>query len=208
MSQAPTVTAAFKQQTDEQLARAAITDPDAFAVLMHRYEAKLLRYIRRLGVALNDLEDVLQEAFLRMYKHLTSFNPSLSFSAWAYRITHNQAVSWLRKHKKPEQQSTVSLDQETEDGLKLLDRLESENSIEQDAQRADLALNVRKAVYALPQKYKDVLVLYYLESKTYDEISDILKKPSGTVATHVRRAKSKLLDACRQQGIQKEDLTL
>ncbi|MCA9375890.1 MAG: RNA polymerase sigma factor [Candidatus Doudnabacteria bacterium] len=187
-------------RSDEQVAKEALADRESFGVLMERYEARLLRYIRRLGVAQDDADDVLQESFLRMYKGLASFDPTLPFSSWAYRITHNQAVSWMRKHKRPERQ-TVPLDQENEDGLRLLDLLASDEDIAGDTERKEHAEAIRETIQQLPLKYREVLVLRHLEEYSYEEIGDILKKPKGTVATQIRRARQRLEKELRASGL-------
>ena len=84
--------------SDEELVRKTLDDKRFFAVLVDRYEAKLRRYITRLGVRdPEDQLDVLQEIFLKTYRNLNGFDTSLQFSSWIYRIAHNEAVSWYRK---------------------------------------------------------------------------------------------------------------
>ena len=82
---------------DEQIVKEALLDQERFALLIERYEAKLLRYLERLGIAAReDREDVLQNSFIKAYRNLNSFDLSLSFSSWMYRITHNEAMSFFR----------------------------------------------------------------------------------------------------------------
>ena len=177
------------QQTDEQLAVASLKDKNKFEELVNRYEKKLSRYIRRLtNLNIQAVEDILQEAFIKIYKNLNNFDPTLSFSSWAYRIAHNEALNYIRKHRNKE---CAPLENEDEDVASLIDILESDTNIEAEAAQKEIGEKVRTAINKMPKKYRDVIILYYLEEKDYAEISDILKKPMGTVATLLNRAKSK-----------------
>lgn len=179
---------AHHDKTDAQLVALALEDQDAFVPLVDRYEQKLMRYVQRFtGLGQQCAEDVLQEVFLKIYRNLNDFDPDLSFSSWAYRIAHNEAVNYLRKHRAKE---TAALETEDEDVVSLLDVLEADASVADEAARKELQHNVRKALLELSPKYREVLVLRYLEDKDYNEISDILKKPQGTVATLLNRAKA------------------
>lgn len=177
--------------TDEQVVRRALADKDEFGVLIGRYEEKLSRYLARLGLASReDREDVLQNAFIKAYRNLNSFDPALSFSSWMYRIAHNEAMSFFRaKAARP----AVSLG---EDGDKLLLEIRDESADTQAA--ADLRLSsveLAKALATLSPKYRDVLALRYFEERSYTEMSDILELPVGTVSTLIHRAKSALKKA-------------
>ena len=175
--------------TDEQLAIASLKDKNKFAQLVQRYEQKLSRYIRRLtNLNTQCVEDVLQEAFIKIYKNLNNFDPTLSFSSWAYRITHNEALNYIRKHKNKE---IAPLETDDKDTVSLIDLLESDTNIEAEVAQKEIAEKIRLVIKKLPKKYRDVIILYYLEQKDYLEISDILKKPMGTIATLLNRAKSK-----------------
>lgn len=174
--------------TDEEIARRALEDKEAFGLLIERYEAKLLRYCERLGVAIReDREDILQNAFVKAYKNLNSFDPTLAFSSWMYRIVHNETMSFFRfKHARPQ----VTLD---EDGEALIIELRDPQA--DTAAVAELRLSrkeLEKALAELDPKYRDALVLRFFEERSYAEMSDILKLPIGTVSTLLHRAKRAL----------------
>ena len=171
-------------KTDEELAAMALQSPDCFGCLAERYEAKLMRYIRRIsGVSQEDAEDILQEIFIKVYRNLRSFNQSLKFSSWIYRIAHNQVVSSWRKTKSRPQVLKFEAD---DDFLKFI---ASDVDLAGDTERRFAAEDVRKIINRLDEKYREVLVLKFLEGKDYREISDILRRPLGTVATLINRAK-------------------
>ena len=177
--------------TDEQIVRRALADKEEFGTLIKRYEAKLARYLSRLGLSLpEDREDVLQNAFLKAYKNLNDFDPELSFSSWMYRITHNEAMSFFRAKKA---RPTVTLDEE---GLNLLTELKDERA--DASNEAELRLSsteLAKALATIDPKYRDILALRYFEDRSYTEISDILQVPVGTVSTLIHRAKRVVREA-------------
>jgi len=116
------------QLTDEQLALLSINDHASFGVLMRRYEEKLLRYAKRLVYKKEDAEDVLQEAFLKIYLNLNDFKKEARFSPWAYRIVHNEAISFLRRGKAP-------INLEEEDWNKIKSDLDLVSTVEQTINR-------------------------------------------------------------------------
>lgn len=173
--------------SDENLAARCPKSPDFFACLMERYEGRLMRYIYRVtNVSREEAEDILQESFIKAYTNLNEFDTSLKFSSWMYRIVYHQVVSTYRKNKARPQGNTLDMDDDA------LTRIVSDENIVKDIERKQIAEGVRRALDMLDEKYREALVLFYLEEKDYREISDILQKPMGTVATLLSRAKKKL----------------
>jgi len=171
--------------TDEKLVTLALADDRYFEILVERYEAKLQRYIMRfINCNTQDAQDIVQESFINAYRNLNGFDTGLKFSSWLYRIAHNQAVSHVRRVAiRP----TVILEDEK------LEALASEINVENELHRKMDDALLREAVNRLDAKYKDVIVLRYFEDKNYEEISDILRKPSGSVSSLITRAKRLLL---------------
>ncbi len=173
--------------SDEQLAGMVLKNSQAFVMLVKRYESRLLGYIRRIsGVQIEDAEDILQEAFLDAYRHIADFDASLKFSSWIYRIVHNKTISAYRKRRK--QLRDVSIDDED---TGLMHVLAEERGADRETEEALTTDQIKKILESLPERDRTVLVLVYLEEKTYREISDILRVPENTVATWIRRAKQK-----------------
>ncbi|MFA5942420.1 MAG: sigma-70 family RNA polymerase sigma factor [Candidatus Paceibacterota bacterium] len=174
--------------SDEEVVCRALLDKEAFAVLISRYEAKLLRYLERLGVGVReDREDVLQNVFVKAYKNLNGFDVTLSFSSWVYRIAHNEAMSFFRARRaRPQviltEASAILLTELKDDG--------ADTSLVAEARisREELARAFKK----LPQVYQDVLTLRFFEDRSYTEMSDILEMPVGTISTLLHRAKRAL----------------
>jgi len=163
---------------------------------MQRYEGRLLAYINRIiNVSNGEAEDILQEVFIKTYQNLNGFDLNLKFSTWVYCITYNQVISFFRKNKK----HTTNLTDKDSEAL-ILNIADELNLKQAVAQKIDAKL-IREAISDLDSKYRDVLVLKFLEDKDYNEISDIIKKPVATVGTLINRAKNKIKEALKQYDL-------
>lgn len=189
--------ATLAETSDEALVAKALAEAEYYGILMERYEPALMRYLRRLGVHnREDQQDVLQEVFIKAYRNLNSFDQSLKFSSWLYRIAHNEAVSWYRKQSvRPE----GHLIDDSETAL-----LFTAAELNTDAAtRARLnAEELERVLAKLPEKYREVIILRFFEHKEYDEISDILRIPVGTVGTLLHRGKTRLREALRDEHVE------
>ena len=184
-------------KTDEQIVVLTLKNQDYYLCLMKRYEAKLLNYILKISdINREDAEDILQEVFIKAYQNLNDFDLNFKFSNWIYSIAHNATISAFRKKKVRPQ--TVSWEDKDLNNI-LESTLEAENTSLQKLTYKQIL----KIINQLPLKYKDVLILKFIEGKDYREISDILHKPMGTIATLINRAKKSL-----KQELKKEDVKL
>ncbi|MEI8186144.1 MAG: sigma-70 family RNA polymerase sigma factor [Chlorobiaceae bacterium] len=176
-----------QQFTDQDLVAQTLVNKQAFAAIVRRYEAPLLRYINRLGCRdTAAAQDLLQEIFIKTYVHLNDYDHSLQFSSWIYRIAHNEIISSFRKEKNGpgvlEREGDLFLFEKVVDDLDLTD---------QDGQKHSSA-EIQAAVDRLDPRSREIIVLKFFEEKRYEEISDILQIPEGTVATMINRAKKKI----------------
>jgi RNA polymerase sigma-70 factor (ECF subfamily) len=186
----------LKAKTDEELVRLTLKDREIFGVLMKRYEARLKRYIRRISnCRAEEAEDVLQDAFIKAYQNLNSFDHGQKFSSWMYRIARNQVISNYRKIRSRAEGHSEPAD---EDALRTL---ASKLDVRKEMEEGEARAAVSRVLNAMDVKYRDVLVLKYLEEKDYREMSDILKKPMGTVATLLFRAKKKFREQAEKMGV-------
>ncbi len=177
----------YIDKTDEELTQMVLTDAQAFVQLIRRYESRLLAYIRRIsGFSIEDAEDILQESFMDAYRNIATFNSSLKFSSWIYRIVHNRTISVYRKRRK--EMGDFSIDDENEGLSRILSARDDTSKLADQFLTTEL---IKKILRNLSERDRTVLILAYMEEKTYDEISDILRVPAGTVATWIRRAKIK-----------------
>ncbi len=183
--------------SDAEVVRMTLKDPNQYGLLVERYEAKLQRYIARLGVRVHDDQlDVLQEIFIKAYRNLNSFDTSLSFSSWIYRIAHNEAISFYRKKNVRPEGHLVA------DGDEVLSFISS--SLDAADLKFDKTINaeeVNKALGLIDEKYREPLVLRFFEHKEYDEISDILQIPIGSVGTLIHRGKKQLATVLNKDAL-------
>jgi len=154
-----------------------------FYLLTKKYKNKLKRYIKHISFFNEEeVEDILQDIFLKVYKNLNSFDSSLKFSSWIYRIAHNETVDKIRKNKN--RTRDVSIDNED---IKII--LKSNENIEDNLINKDNIEKIKKIIMGLPESYREVLILRYMEERSYEEIMDILKKPKGTIAALLNKGR-------------------
>lgn len=172
-------------QSDEAVARSVQQgNIDAFGILVDRYEAKLKRYGRKFLARPEDIEDIVQDVFIKSYEHIQSFNTTMRFSPWIYRIAHNTFVNELKRKSK---YGLSVLDPDV-----ILPLISAEETADSDTLDAELRGEVSMLVDSLPAKYREVVVLHNLEGLSYQEISDILQISITTVGVRMTRARTKL----------------
>lgn len=182
--------------SDTELVKLTLESQDNFLYLVDRYKGKLLSYIRRLtNVNDDDAEDILQDVFIKVYLNLNDFNADLKFSSWIYRITHNQVISSHRKLKARPEGYAVNIDDQA-----ALD-LAADIDIAAGTDLNIMKQNISRILSGLDEKYRDILVLKFLEEKSYQEISDIIRKPAGTVASMINKAKQEFRKEMAKQKI-------
>ena len=174
----------FSKYSDEQLAALSVEEEVAFSTLVDRYEERLRRYVHRISAfGEEEVEEILQDTFLAVWKNIRGFDERVKFSSWVYRIAHNQTISLFRKFKTRGQDRAVELTPE-------LYLPTSEDFVDSFDNRIDAAM-IQTALQELPTKYREVLVLRFFEDLSYDEMADILKCSIETVSTLVARARKK-----------------
>lgn len=160
-------------------------DKEQYSELIKRYQQKLAHYLRKFIHNPDELEDVLQATFIKAYENLFGFDASKRFSPWIYRIAHNEAINYLKKTNK----GGIALDDVE---YRLFDEsIDLPSSI-------DLGLlkpKIEAALAAMKAKYRETLILYFFEQRSYEEISDILHIPTSTVGTLLLRGKKMLKNA-------------
>lgn len=172
--------------TDEELAVLVRTNAEYLGEIITRYESKLSAYIRRKSYATqSDIEDILQNIFIKVYTNINGFDSGLSFSAWIYRIARNETIDWYRKNG-----TNVPVSLDVDDSV--IQTLSSELHADDRAHTSERAQTLRSAINQLSTDYQEILELRYFEEKSYDEIADILMIPPGTVAIRISRAKKQL----------------
>lgn len=173
-----------KDKTDEELVALTLKDQNFLVCLTRKYEKKLLSYILRISnVPKEEAEDILQDVFVKVYYNLNSFDKELKFSSWIYRITHNQVISNFRKTKARAEMITSDIRDE------IINNIASEFNVKEEIDYKIFREKIKRLLNNIDNKYKEVLILYFLEEKSGQEISDILKKRIGTIYSLISRGK-------------------
>jgi RNA polymerase sigma-70 factor, ECF subfamily len=170
-----------KELNDNEIVAKSLDNLDYFSCLYQRYEPELLRYMQRISdVDRDEARDILQESFIKIWHNLNEFDASLKLSSWIYRIVHNETVSYVRRRK------SYGKDKKTDaEGYK--EKLAADLEPETDPEEKSRL--VYEVLGLMPLKYREVLTLKFIEKRSYQEISDILRIPEGTVAIRINRAK-------------------
>lgn len=178
--------------TDADIVRLTLENPENFRSIIERYEWPLRRYIHRLTeIDEADADDVLQEIFIKVYRHLYGYDADISFSSWIYRIAHNHTIDLFRKRKTENQ---FSLDDA--DIALLVETLSDGENPSTEMSRQDIEEAMTSVFQKMKKEYREILILHFLETRSYDEISDILEIPIGTVGTLIHRAKAEMRQLC------------
>lgn len=166
-------------------------DLDSFEKLVVLYQDKLISYAQTITADYASAQDVVQQSFIKVYQNLRNYNPKYKFSSWIYRIVHNQAINSIPRRP------VLSLD--FTDWLYEL--IPSNTNLIEDAEIDEIKNMIQTCLAGLPLKYKEPLVLYYLQGTKYKDISDILKIPINTVGIRIKRGKDLLKTICLKKGI-------
>lgn len=167
-------------------------DRGAFTELVELYRNKIQQLGYRMLLNKLDSEDIVQETFIRVYLNLNNYDESQKFSTWIYRIGKNVCIDLLRK-KKPIHSLDAAQMAEYEDDFSFYSRIPSEDQTpEQIVLQAETQEHIRKVVNKLPDKYKSVINLYYIEELSIQEISDKLDLPVTTIKTRLHRGRDLL----------------
>lgn len=167
-------------------------DSAAFGQLVRKYQDRLYNTLVHLMGRREEAEDVVQEAFVQAYVKLESFKGHSAFYTWLYRIAFNTAISHQRKKK-----VEVSVDQSREQsGTEPIDTGDAPDERMEREERVGL---VRRALDALSDQHRAILVLREMEGCCYETIAEVLELPIGTVRSRLHRARLQLRDELKGQ---------
>lgn len=172
-------------------------DEKAYKKLVDKYERALYFHILKMVKDREQVEDLVQEAFVKAFDNLNTYSNSYAFSTWLYRIATNNTIDYLRKKKL----KTLSIDKpmKTKDGEMEMQLPDESASTDRDIIKKQRQQIVQNAIDDLPKKYRKVIELRHMEEKSYQEISEILDKPLGTVKAHIFRARELLYKALKDK---------
>lgn len=174
----------------ELINRALGGDQQAYNDILKKYRAPLYNLLYRMVRNKMETEDLVQEAFIKAFSSLASFNDDYAFSTWLYKIAINNCIDFFRKKKL----KTFPIDRpiESKDGnikreLPDVSYRPDKNLLSQEKDKL-----IEDAILSLPEKYRTAIILRHHEDKTYEEISEIMHIPLGTVKARIFRAREML----------------
>jgi len=185
------------EQDRSLVVRAIENDQAAYVELMDKYRSALTRHIQRMVRQQGEVDDLVQECFIKAFAALKSYSSDYAFSTWLYKIATNHTIDFLRKKKL----STMSIDRpiQTKDG-------EVEYELPDTSYRPDKHIVederrhfINEAISQLPPKYNRVIVMRHQQEKSYEEIAKELGLPLGTVKAHIFRARALLYKYLRDK---------
>ncbi|MGI9141296.1 MAG: sigma-70 family RNA polymerase sigma factor [Gemmatimonadaceae bacterium] len=162
----------------------------AFEELVVRYQTRLLNFIYRTVGDRERAEDLVQEVFIRVYRHLHRFDRSKKFSTWAYTIASNLAKNELRNRSRNPLVLFQTVKKNWQDEDRPLEFEDSTTRPDDMYRKRHLRQVVEDSVAKLPEHHRDVFVLRELEGKSYEEIAEITGCNLGTVKSRLNRARN------------------
>jgi len=161
---------------------------NAYIELVNRYKDKLINFIFNYLGDIESSEDVVQETMIKLYQKKHYYKEIAKFSTWLYTIAKNLANTELRKRK---QRKTTLLSQFSKDD-KMYDLPSNDNDVGQEIQTEIVSKIIREAVDQLSEKFKTVIILRDIQQLSYEDISEIIDVPIGTVKSRINRARLQL----------------
>jgi RNA polymerase sigma-70 factor (ECF subfamily) len=173
---------------DQDLCNALAHDLDQhFEQLVIRYQDRLYAFALRLTNVPQDAEEIAQDAFIRAYKSLATFTAerwqTLALRAWLYQI----ALNVFRNRVRGKVLDTLSIDEEQADDVTIEPSDDETLRPEPSAERAEQNAAIAAQIASLPRRYREAVVLRYVEELDYAEIAEVMKQPLGTVKSNVHR---------------------
>jgi RNA polymerase sigma-70 factor (ECF subfamily) len=185
------------QPSDAELAKETLAGSDAaYRALVARYATPAVNFAYRLVRDRSLAEDLAQEAFLRAFQRLGTYDPERKFSSWFFQVLRNITIDHLRVKRL----DMSSLDQLTADGYEGAASDRGASSPEMQAEHGELARALDLALSSVRPEYREVVVLRYQEGLTHPEIAELLGVPVGTVKSYLHRARKELAAILSSRG--------
>lgn len=182
------ITGQYAVADEELIYRFQNGDVYAFDQLVYRYKDPLINFVYNFLGDRIDAEDVVQETFLRVFKKKHMYRNIAKFSTWIYTIAGNLAKTELRRRRRRRIMSISQIGYDDRDYDIPDDMLTPDKKVNSDINEK----SIREEIQNLPAKFREVVVLRDIQEFSYEEISDILKIPIGTVKSRVNRGRSRL----------------
>jgi RNA polymerase sigma-70 factor (ECF subfamily) len=186
-----------RKEEDRHLIQTALSgDEKAFKTLLNKYRNLVYTIMIKMVRNPQEAEDLTQEAFMKAFNSLASFNEEFAFSTWLMKIATNNCIDFLRKRKL----RTYSIHEpiQYKDEKIEIDIPDVEPTPEKTLLQHERKKFLENAIEELPERYKYVVILRHKEEKSYEEIAEILNLPLGTVKAQIFRAREILNKKLRQ----------
>ena len=180
----------------EILSEVAGGDVEAYGKLVHRYRGRLYNFVFRFVGDPETAEDIVQETFLRAFRKRTEYKAIANFSTWLFTIAGNLAKSELRRRKRWRLFS-VHRDEESDTGIDLPDESFRPDTMTESSLTD---VQIQRAIDSLSDNYRQVVLLRDVDGLSYQEVSEIVNCPVGTVKSRVSRARMKLQQKLKNEG--------
>ncbi len=180
-----------KRKEDSRLIQSALKgDEKAYETLLKKYKNLVFTIMMKMVRNPQEAEDLTQEAFMKAFNSLSSFNEEFAFSTWLMKIATNNCIDYLRKRKL----KTYSINEpiQYKDEQIEVEIPDEEPSPEKSVLQSERKKLIEEAIDQLPERYRYVIILRHKEEKSYEEISEILNLPLGTVKAQIFRAREVL----------------
>jgi RNA polymerase sigma-70 factor (ECF subfamily) len=184
----------MNEKDNEIIKRILDGETRAFTILIDRHKAKAMILAVRILKNREDAEEALQDAFVRVYRSLSSFERKSSFSTWFYRIVYNRCMSALEKRK---EYYISSLDEDYEDSEGIeIESVDPSPDIQMESD--EFRKIVQQEIEKLPPMYGGIFTLFVIQEMSYEEIVRITGLPAGTIKARLFRARGMLRNALVQ----------
>lgn len=180
----------MKREDAALVKKAKEGDGKAYDELIILYKDAVQGVIYRMVRNKQEAEDLTQEAFIKAYNSINSFNEEYAFSTWLFKIATNNCIDYFRKRKL----KTQSMDQTVryKDDEIRQEYPDTEGRADKELLASEKTRLIKKAIDDLPEKYKTAIILRHTEEKSYEEIAEILDLPLGTIKARIFRAREML----------------
>jgi RNA polymerase sigma-70 factor, ECF subfamily len=187
----------LRELTDgELIVKAVAGREDSFEELVRRYQRPITSYVYRMLGNYDAALDVTQEIFIKVYNSMARYSSEYKFSTWLYKISHNAAIDYLRRHSVHAQ----SLEAENKDGSYQLQLECPRPNPEQERERTEWRSQIDAVVRLLPPAYRELILLRHSRDLSYDEIAEVTGLPLGTVKNRLFRAREMMRDMFVERG--------
>jgi len=190
----------LKKEDIKLINRSLEGDEKSFEKLLNKYKGPVFSICLRMVKNRDDAEDLSQDLFIRVFNMLDRYNPAFPFSSWIYRITSNLCIDFLRKKKR---NRVLSTDQpiKGKDGTMQRQFVSKEIGPERKTEVSEKMKALEESIGMLPEPYRIIIILRHQQQLSYEEISDMLAVPLGTVKARIHRGRKMIVDFLSDRGI-------